>query len=275
MNNLYVFGKKGFIAKDLLKKLKKKKIKFKAFSKKEINLVNKQSCFKIKKLIKDNSNIIFISAIAPAKTIYDLENNLKMIKNFFKGLKEKKINQIIYISSDAVYSDTKKKINENTKCVPNSIHGKMHLSREKYLKKHFKGKVTILRPTLIYGKGDPHNGYGPNKFLRLIKKNKNISLFGKGEELRDHVSINDVTKIILMCLGKYKNKTINIVSGKKISFFKIAKLCINKNKLSKIKYVKRKGPMPHKGLRQFSQKTLKKLFPSYKFQNLENYIKIS
>ena len=78
-----------------------------------------------------------------------------------------------------------------------------------------------------------------------------------------------------MCLGKYKNKTINIVSGKKISFFKIAKLCINKNKICKIEYVKRKGPMPHKGLRQFSHKTLKKLFPSYKFQNLENYIKIS
>ena len=37
-----------------------------------------------------------------------------------------------------------------------------------------------LRPTLIYGNGDTHGGYGPNKFLQL--KNKDIILFGKGEE---------------------------------------------------------------------------------------------
>ena len=70
----------------------------------------------------------------------------------------------------------------------------MHATREAILKNKFSKILCILRPTLIYGIGDSHNGYGPNKFLRLIKKNKNISLFGKGEELRDHVSINDVTK---------------------------------------------------------------------------------
>ena len=26
-----------------------------------------------------------------------------------------------------------------------------------------------LRPTLVYGENDPHNGYGPNMFLRLAK----------------------------------------------------------------------------------------------------------
>ena len=50
---------------------------------------------------------------------------------------------------------------------------------------------SILRPTLIYGEGDPHNGYGPNKFMRLAKKNEDILLFGKGEELRDHININE------------------------------------------------------------------------------------
>ena len=27
--------------------------------------------------------------------------------------------------------------------------------------------VGILRPTLVYGANDPHNGYGPNRFRRL------------------------------------------------------------------------------------------------------------
>ena len=48
----------------------------------------------------------------------------------------------------------------------------MHVIRENYLKSLFLKKLCILRPTLIYGEGDPHNGYGPNKFIRLAKKMK-------------------------------------------------------------------------------------------------------
>ena len=58
----------------------------------------------------------------------------------------------------------------------------MHLIKENVLKNYFNEKLCILRPTLIYGKKDPHNGYGPNKFLRKITSNQSIDLFGKGEK---------------------------------------------------------------------------------------------
>ena len=61
----------------------------------------------------------------------------------------------------------------------------MHLLREKVLENFFVDKL-ILRPTLIYGISDPHNGYGPNKFLRQINNNENIKLFGKVNE-RSHI----------------------------------------------------------------------------------------
>ena len=35
-------------------------------------------------------------------------------------------------------------------------------------------QLSIIRPTLIYGNKDPHNGYGPNQFFRLAHSNKNI-----------------------------------------------------------------------------------------------------
>ena len=41
---------------------------------------------------------------------------------------------------------------------------------------------TILRPTLVYGPGDTHNGYESNMFLRAVNSGENIDLFGKGEE---------------------------------------------------------------------------------------------
>ena len=46
--------------------------------------------------------------------------------------------------------------------------------------KKFLGHFCIIRPTLVYGPGDTHKGYGPNKFINLALK-KRISLFGNGE----------------------------------------------------------------------------------------------
>ena len=67
-----------------------------------------------------------------------LFNNMKICDNVCKSLKGKKINKLIYISSDAVYSDTSLKITEKSKALPNSIHGMMHLMREISLQINFK-----------------------------------------------------------------------------------------------------------------------------------------
>ena len=59
-----------------------------------------------------------------------LINNILMCDNFIKSLTKKNINHLLYISSDAVYKDTKNKINEQSCAMPNSLHGIMHLLRE-------------------------------------------------------------------------------------------------------------------------------------------------
>ena len=164
-------------------------------------------------------------------------------------------------------------INEDTVKTPISMHGNMHLLRENVLKNLFQEKLCILRPTLIYGVEDPHDGYGPNKFLRKIKKNENIELFGKGEEKRDHIHIDDVIKVIKFCLQKNLIGSLNIVSGRIVSFLNIAKTCIKKNKNSKIVFLPRNGPMPHNGYRKFDIKKLKSILNVKKFTDLNNYIK--
>ena len=189
-------------------------------------------------------------------------------------LKKKKPSFFLYLSSDAVYSDTKKKIDENSSTIPNSLHGIMHLTREIMFENLLKKGLCIVRPTLVYGQGDPHNGYGPNRFLRLIKKNGKISLFGKGEELRDHVWINDVSIAISKLIMKRKTGKFNLVTGKVISFNNIAKQIINiSGKKGKILYQKRKGPMPHGGYRAFKNSRFEKVFPSFKFKNFKQVSK--
>ena len=76
-----------------------------------------------------NDIIVFISAEAPAKNFNMFRNNIEMCENFCESIKDKeKISKIIYISSDAVYSDSVKKLNENSQTLPSSMHGMMHLT---------------------------------------------------------------------------------------------------------------------------------------------------
>ena len=120
-----------------------------------------------------------------------LNKNLMMCQNIVEVLKIKKPNHLIYISSDAVYSDSKKKINEKSETSPSSLHGFMHLIRENMLNE-IDCLKSFVRPTLVFGSDDPHNGYGPNKLIRCAQNDEQIVLFGKGEERRDHIHVDNV-----------------------------------------------------------------------------------
>ena len=52
-----------------------------------------------------------------------------MLNNFLKLIDNIKIKNFVYISSDAVFSDSKKLINEKTIKEPENLHGLMHLNR--------------------------------------------------------------------------------------------------------------------------------------------------
>ena len=217
-----ILGSGGFISSGLQKMLKERHIKIMSIGKSKLNLKKENASEKLRKKIKNNDVVIFIAAEVPVKNIEMFINNIKICKTVCDTLQKKKIKHLVYISSDAIYADVKGKISEKSIASPNSLHGLMHLTRELMLKNKFEKILCILRPTLIYGSGDTHNGYGPNRFINLALKNKSIPIFGNGEEKRDHVWINDVTEIIYRCLVHTSIGKLNMVTGKVISFFEIA-----------------------------------------------------
>ena len=148
----------------------------------------------------------------------------------------------------------------------------MHLYREHVLSKFFTN-LTIIRPTLIFGSDDPHNGYGPNSFIRLAQSKNDINLFGKGEEIRDHIYIGNVIECIVGSIKKNIFTDINCVTSKEISFYKIAKLIKFEYPDINFHFNVRKSKMPHNGFRVFDNKKLKKYFPKIKFLNIEKWIK--
>ena len=273
-NRIIILGSGGIIASNLRKVFKEKKINIISIGSSKLDLRKRDSGKKLKKKIKKNDVIIFISAEAPVKNIKMFINNIKICNAVCESLERKKIKQLIYISSDAVYADVNEKISEKSIVSPASLHGTMHLAREIMLKTKFKKILCILRPTLIYGPGDTHNGYGPNRFINFASKNKPISIFGNGEEKRDHIFVEDVIKIIIKCVQNKGLGILNLATGKVHSFKYLAKEIINISKSdSKLFKIKRIGPMPHNGYRPFNINLLKNNFKNIKIFSINSGIK--
>ena len=62
---------------------------------------------------------------------------LVLARSGSKGIKDKNIKYILNVSSDAVYADSKNKINEDSLIAPQGFHGAMHCLREYLLEKNF------------------------------------------------------------------------------------------------------------------------------------------
>ena len=266
ISRIIVIGSNSFIAKNVINKLRAS-FEILEVKKPRYNLLKYQSLLDLKKKITNKDIILFVAAEAPVKSWKSYYNNINMLNNFLKLIGNIKINNFVYISSDAVFSDSKKLINEKTNKEPENLHGLMHLNRENIITNKFTDKnFLILRPTLVYGVGDKHNGYGPNYFHTQIKNEQNINIFGRGEELRDHIHIDDLSTIISKLIKKNLYGDFNLVTGKVLKFDFIAKKMIKKFKSSIIiNYLERKSPMPHNGYRAFDNKKLLKNIKNFKF----------
>ena len=175
------------------------------------------------------------------------------------------------ISSDAVYANLAGPLTKIVTYTTN-FHGVMHLARESAFQE-VRAPFATLRPSLLYGAADPHNGYGPNRFRRLANEGKEIVLFGEGEERRDHVLINDVAELIARVIERRSTGSLNIATGKVHSFREIAEIvtaCAPKKVA--IKGSPRSGPMPHNGYRPFDSSSTRAAFPDFTYTALPDGI---
>jgi UDP-glucose 4-epimerase len=259
-----ILGGSGFVGGELVKLLNFQKIAILNLGSKDLNLLEKGSELRLSNLLKPDDVLVFISAIAPCKNLEMMQSNILMAQTVCNALAKAPVHHVIYISSDAVYKDSTELLSESSLAEPGSLHGVMHLSRELALKAICPSNLTIIRPTLIYGVNDPHNGYGPNQFRRLAADGKNISLYGNGEERRDHVFVRDVALLISKCISWRSVGLINAVSGEVVSFFDLANYIADQYfpRVSTL-HQARSGPMPHDGYRAFDSSSLQLAFPEF------------
>ena len=85
-----------------------------------------------------------------------------------------------------------------------------------------KTPLCIIRPCAVYGAGDTHNSYGPNRFFRTALKDGRISLFGNGEEQRDHIHVHDLSRLVALCLSRRTEGALNAATGQAVPFLEVA-----------------------------------------------------
>jgi nucleoside-diphosphate-sugar epimerase len=216
--------------------------------------------------LQPDDTLIFVSAKAPVKNAAMLIENLRMAEPVCAALQQRPVAHVLYLSSDAVYQDSTEPLSESSCAEPGSLHGVMHLAREVMLRAVFSGPLALLRPTLVHGLDDPHNGYGPNRFRRLAAEGREIVLFGKGEERRDHVAVEDVADLACRVVLRRSSGIVNATSGEVVSFRELAEFCAAQFPTRvAVKGSPRSGPMPHDGYRPFAPSAALAAFPGFRF----------
>jgi UDP-glucose 4-epimerase len=226
-----ILGANGFIARDLARHLAESNIPHLSISSAQADLLSPDSVEKLRGLVQPDDALVVTSALTPEKgrDVRTFMKNLTMIQHVAQMFDTAKCAHVIYLSSDAVFDESSSLVSEDTPRVGVGLYGLMHAAREQMLQFALaKPQIPfcVVRPCAVYGAGDTHNSYGPNRFLRLALKDKKITLFGNGEEQRDHIYVRDLSRLIGHCLARKTEGALNAATGRAISFHDVAQQII-------------------------------------------------
>lgn len=271
-----VMGAAGFVGGAIARRLKELGVTVLALGRNEVDLLAADAAERLAALLQPEDVFVAVSARAPVKNVDMLVENVVMARAMVKALSTVPPAHLVNISSDAVYADSVRPLTEDSCAAPGSLHGAMHMARELMFLAEVRAPMAMLRPSLIYGAGDPHNGYGPNRFRRLAQKGEDIVLFGQGEERRDHVYIEDVAELAARVILWRSQGSLNIATGQVHSFSEIAEQVVRlSGRVIAVKRTARTGPMPHNGLRPFDIAGCRAAFPDFRYTPLEQGLELA
>jgi UDP-glucose 4-epimerase len=219
---IVVVGATGFVGSHVVERARRAGWDVVALSSRDIDLSDPASSLALAATLRAGDTVVHAAAVVPSKSAAEMSRNLLMTQTLVDALSGIDIAQLVVVSSDAVYGSESGVVDEGSACAPDSLHGVMSLAREMVCSDVTTAVLTLVRPAAIYGKGDTHNSYGPNRFARQALESGAITVFGAGEATRDHVTINDVAEVIFRAIEDRQGGVMNVASGQSISFVDLA-----------------------------------------------------
>jgi len=259
----------GFVGGAIVRRIAARGGNVLSLTRRDVDLLKPDAAAQLASLLKPGDAVVAAAARAPCKDVSMLIDNMTMVKAMLQAMRAIELSHVLNIGSDAVYADGPLPLTEASPAAPTSLHGVMHLARELAFSAEIKAPLATLRPTLIYGASDPHNGYGPNRFRRLANAGEEIVLFGEGEERRDHVAVDDIAELAVRLLEHRSRGVLNAATGTVHSFKAVAEQVVAASpRKVKISGSPRTGPMPHNGYRPFDPTLALTAFPGFRFIDL-------
>ena len=209
MKNIYVIGGSGFLGSSLLKDIQSSGMNAYSCDIKKTDLskyiyVDVTEPKSLEKISKADA-IINLAAVhrddvRPISKYDDV--NVFGAENICKFAAKRKINTIVFTSSVAVYGFAPKNTNESGDKNYFNDYGRTKFLAENIFKKWQQENpkercLIIIRPTVIFGKGNRGNVYN---LLKIIASKKFV-MFGKGENKKSMAYVENVSSFIINTLN--------------------------------------------------------------------------
>jgi nucleoside-diphosphate-sugar epimerase len=263
-----VLGGRGFIGRRLLTTLRHSGVVALSPSSAELDLADSGAADRLAAMLRPDDAVVMLAAVPPEKGRgpNSFLTNIRMATSLCDALVKVTPTQVVYLSSDAVYSTTTGLISEASPAEPEDLYGMMHLAREALIKSATVAPVAVLRSTMVYGAADTHDSYGPNR-LRCMAEGGTITLFGEGEETRDYVLVDDVAALTMLVLSHRSSGTLNLATSRSITYAELArKVAALFDWPIDIIGAPRRGPITH---RHFDVTAVYRAFPTFTFTPLD------
>lgn len=231
-DRVVILGSHGFIGRHLRHWCDANGLACLAIGTNDVDLSETSNVHHLASLLRPGDAVVMTSILTPEKgrDYLTTMRNLRMVETVCRALAETPCSHFLYLSSDAVYDAHKIPLDEESTREPIDLYALCHTGREMMLSAELSRlmiPLCIFRLTMVYGSGDTHNAYGPNRFVRTAIVDGKILLFGKGEEKRSHIFIEDVIQLTGLALEYRSAGTLNVATQFSVSFAKIAQIVID------------------------------------------------
>lgn len=238
--NILITGSEGFVGNNLVKGLSQKHTVYTSDQLDSSSHDNYLRCDitnydSVEKVVKNVDAVIHLTAHSLVSSLDGSITNGRVniigLLNLLECCRKNSVSKVIFTSASSLIGEPESsQVTENHPPKPKTAYGITKLTSEHYLRLYnelYNMDYTVFRFFNIYGPFQK-NGLIPSIFNK-IKNNEPITIFGKGDQIRDYVYIEDVIPFFEQAVSTdiSKNKILNMGTGNGTTILEIVQNIAN------------------------------------------------